>query len=552
MKQVKFKSEAREALFDGIEILSNSVASTLGPGGRNVVLKKYMRFPLSTKDGVTVAKHIILQDTLKNMGAEMVKEAAIRTNEIAGDGTTTSTLLAYNMVKDGMKLIDEDTRTPLLRIFNPVKKEEPVDLARGMELAKNKAVELIKVNSIPVKIQDIKDIAIISANNDPEIGNVVYEAYRKIGLDCLINVETHKGLKTELEIANGMELSKGWYAMDFVTNPSTLEAEYSDANVILTDLEISDAAQLAQAMDNVLSKSNRPIVLFAKDFIGEAISSLIMNRRSKNLKILCVQVPGNAEEEKEYLEDISKLTGAKIISEDNGLRLFDVNYTDHVGRIRSIKSDKNKTVIISEPERHKAIEKHASMLEGRIEKAVSEEEKNNLRQRISRVKGSIAVIKVGGKSDLEKKEQYDRFVDAVSAAKAAVREGILPGGGAAYYKIAEQMEIDSGIHRTGFNLVRNAMKMCMIKILENASYKDSEIKGIVKNMKDSNFFTTFDSKASLWGDAVDLGVIDPAMVSRVALENAVSVAKTIILTDAVVYYPDNPEEFDFKKQSSEI
>lgn len=541
-KTIIFDEEARRSLKKGVDILANAVKTTLGPSGRTVVIDRKFGTPHATKDGVTVAKDIILKDPIENMGAQMIKEVSQQTGHNAGDGTTTATVLAQAMIGEGMKyVVNEETNVTLIR--------------SGMEKAGEVVTNFIKEKAIPVRktlseeevatgasgndIEKIEQIAIISANSDAAIGKIIADAFSKVGMEGVITVTESMGLETEIEVVEGMQFDRGYINPYFVTNGEKMIAVHNDASLLVTDYKISVLHDILPLLE-AFSKSGRPLVILAEDVDGQALNALIVNKMQQSIKVLAVKAPGYGDRRKEMLKDIAILTGATFISQEVGITLKDIT-GNMLGTAQLISSDSEKTIISGGGGKKEDIDARIGQIKAMIDSSSQEYDKDKLKERLAKLTGGVAVVKVGAASELEMKEKKDRVDDALHATRAAMEEGIVPGGGTIFIKaiqaLDEAMKTVEGDELIGFKIVKKALASPAFWIAKNAGYSgDVVIDRLSQNM-DINY--GYDAKASKYGDMTSFGIIDPAKVSRLALMNAISVS-TLILTTACVVV-DEPE-----------
>jgi len=534
-KQIVHGEESRQAILRGVNVLADAVKVTLGPKGRNVVIDKKFGSPTITKDGVTVAKEIELKDTLENMGAQMVKEVASKTSDVAGDGTTTATVLAQAIYREGVKTVAAGAN--------------PMALKRGIE----KAVELIagKVNkegerdkgeldklSKPVSGDMIAQVGTVSANNDSTIGSIIAEAMKKVGKDGVITVEESKTLETQLEVVEGMQFDRGYLSPYFVTDPERMEAVLENAYILIHEKKISSMKDLLPLLENI-AKSGKPLVIIAEDVEGEALATLVVNKLRGTLHVAAVKAPGFGDRRKAMLQDIAILTGGKAITEDLGIKLENVQVSD-LGQGKKVTIDKDNTTIVEGKGQHKEIEGRVKEIRSQIEKTTSDYDREKLQERLAKLVGGVAVIKVGAATETEMKEKKARVEDAMHATRAAVEEGIVPGGGVALARSAsalEKLKLDGDEH-IGVNIVKRAMQEPLRQITENAGEEGAVVLGKVLESKDANF--GYNALTGEYEDLVKAGVLDPTKVVRTALQNAGSIAALMLTTEALV--SELPEE----------
>ncbi|NPA30546.1 MAG: chaperonin GroEL [Chloroflexi bacterium] len=529
-KQIVFADEARQRLKKGIDILAKAVATTLGPKGRNVALDRKFGAPSITHDGVSVAKEIELEEPFENMGAQLLKEAATKTNDIAGDGTTTSTVLAHAIVTEGMKALAAGANAMLLK--------------RGIEKAAKKAAEHIKSEAIEIKTKEqMAHVAAISAQ-DEEIGRLIAEVFEKVGNDGVITVEESKGLEFETEYVEGMQFDRGYISPYFITDPETMEAVIEDPYILVYDKKISAAQDLVPLLEKLLQIGKRDLVIIAEDVEGEALATLVLNKLRGILNVLAVKAPGFGERRKAMLQDIAILTGAQLISEETGRKLEGVTIED-LGRAEKVVATKEDTTIIGGKGDPEMIKARIEQIKAEIERATSDYDREKLQERLAKLAGGVAIIRVGAATETELKEKKHRVEDAVSATRAAVEEGIVPGGGVALLNAVETLEELKGENedeQMGVNIVRKALTVPMRLIAENAGVDGSVVVEHVKRLQEEkkNKRIGYNVLTEKYEDMVEAGVIDPAKVTRGALENAASIAGMILTTEALV--TDVPEE----------
>jgi chaperonin GroEL len=521
-KQLEFNTEARARLKRGVDQLAEAVKVTLGPKGRNVVIDKKFGNPTVTKDGVTVAKEIELEDPIENMGAQMVKEVATKTSDLAGDGTTTATVLAQAIFREGLKSVTAGSN--------------PMSLKRGIERAVDVVVEELKKISVPTSgnKKDIAQVGAISANNDQEIGKLIADAMEKVGKDGVITVEEAKGLETTLETVDGMQFDRGYLSPYFITDPEKMEAVLEDAYVLIHDKKISSMKDLLPVLEKV-AQAGRPLLLLAEDVEGEALATLVVNKLRGTLKVCAVKAPGFGDRRKEMLIDISKLTGApQVISEEMGLKLENTTLND-LGQAKRIVIDKDNTTLVGGKGKHEAIQGRIKEIKAAIDKSTSDYDKEKLQERLAKLAGGVAVINVGAATETEMKEKKARVEDALHATRAAVEEGIVPGGGVALLfcqKALDKVKAEDEDEKIGVDIVRRALEEPMRMIAQNAGAEASIVVGKVKDSKDKNF--GYNAQTDAFEDLVASGVIDPTKVTRTALQNAASIAALLLTTECVV------------------
>ena len=525
-KDVKFDTDARNRMLKGVNTLADAVKVTLGPKGRNVVIEKSFGAPRITKDGVSVAKEIELEDKFENMGAQMVKEVASRTNDEAGDGTTTATVLAQAIVKEGMKSVAAGMN--------------PMDLKRGIDLATAKVVEAIKSASREVKDSgEVAQVGTISANGEAAIGQQIADAMQKVGNDGVITVEENKGLDTETEVVEGMQFDRGYLSPYFVTNPDKMVTELEDAMILLHEKKLSSLQPMVPLLESVI-QSQKPLVIVAEDVEGEALATLVVNKLRGGLKIAAVKAPGFGDRRKAMLQDLAILTGGQVISEDLGMKLENVTM-DMLGTAKRVSITKDETTIVDGAGEKAEIEARVTQIRQQIEETTSDYDREKLQERVAKLAGGVAVIRVGGMTETEVKERKDRVDDALNATRAAVQEGIVVGGGVALVQGAKTLEGlsgDNSDHDAGIAIVRKALEAPLRQIAENAGVDGSVVAGKVRESDDSSF--GFNSQTEEYGDLFKFGVIDPAKVVRTALEDAASIAGLLITTEAMV--ADKPQK----------
>ena len=519
-KDVRFDTDARNRMLKGVNTLADAVKVTLGPKGRNVVIEKSFGAPRITKDGVSVAKEIELEDKFENMGAQMVKEVASRTNDEAGDGTTTATVLAQAIVKEGMKSVAAGMN--------------PMDLKRGVDLAVAKVIESIKAAAREVKDSDeVAQVGTISANGEAEIGRQIADAMQKVGNDGVITVEENKGLETETEVVEGMQFDRGYLSPYFVTNPDKMVAELEDCMVLLHEKKLSSLQPMVPLLETVI-QSGKPLLIIAEDVEGEALATLVVNKLRGGLKIAAVKAPGFGDRRKAMLQDIAILTGGQVISEDLGMKLENVTM-DMLGNAKRISITKDETTIVDGSGEKAEIEARVSQIRQQIEETTSDYDREKLQERVAKLAGGVAVIRVGGMTEVEVKERKDRVDDALNATRAAVQEGVVVGGGVALIQGAKALDGVSGENadqNAGIAIVRKALEAPLRQIAENAGVDGSVVAGKIRESGDNAF--GFNAQTEEYGDMFKFGVIDPAKVVRTALEDAASVAGLLITTEAMV------------------
>ena len=525
-KDVKFNTDARNKLLRGVNILADAVKVTLGPKGRNVVLDKSFGAPRITKDGVSVAKEIELEDKFENMGAQMVKEVASRTNDEAGDGTTTATVLAQAIVREGMKAVAAGMN--------------PMDLKRGIDLATAKVVAAIKDAARPVENSDeVAQVGTISANGEAEIGRQIADAMQKVGNDGVITVEENKGLETETDVVEGMQFDRGYLSPYFVTNSDKMIAELEDCLILLHEKKLSSLQSMVPLLEQVI-QSQKPLLIIAEDVEGEALATLVVNKLRGGLKIAAVKAPGFGDRRKAMLQDIAILTGGQVISEDLGMKLESVTM-DMLGSAKKVSITKDETTIVDGAGNKSEIEARVGQIRTQIEETTSDYDREKLQERVAKLAGGVAVIRVGGMTEVEVKERKDRVDDALNATRAAVQEGIVVGGGVALIQGAKALDGMTGANADqmrGIEIVRLALEAPLRQIAENAGVDGSVVAGKIRESNDLKF--GYNAQTEEYGDMFKFGVIDPAKVVRTALEDAASVAGLLVTTEAMV--ADKPQK----------
>ena len=524
-KDVRFNTDARDRMLRGVNILADAVKVTLGPKGRNVILDKSFGAPRITKDGVTVAKEIELADKFENMGAQMVKEVASRTNDEAGDGTTTATVLAQAIIKEGLKAVAAGMN--------------PMDLKRGIDMATAKVVAAIKAAARPVSDSaEVAQVGSIAANGEREIGLQIADAMQKVGNEGVITVEENKGLETETTVVEGMQFDRGFLSPYFVTNADKMVAELEDVLILLHEKKLSSLQPMVPLLEAVI-QSQRPLLIISEDVEGEALATLVVNKLRGGLKIAAVKAPGFGDRRKAMLQDIAVLTGGQVISDDLGMKLESVTI-EMLGKAKKISITKDNTTIIDGAGVKAEIEARVSQIRQQIEDTTSDYDREKLQERVAKLAGGVAVIKVGGMTEIEVKERKDRVDDALNATRAAVQEGIVVGGGVALIQAGKVLEGLTGANpdqNTGIAIVRKALEAPLRQIAENAGVDGSVVAGKVRDSNDKTF--GFNAQTEEYGDMFKFGVIDPAKVVRTALEDAASVASLLITTEAMI--ADRPE-----------
>ncbi|KUF12584.1 chaperonin GroEL [Pseudoponticoccus marisrubri] len=525
-KDVKFDTDARSKMLKGVNVLADAVKVTLGPKGRNVVIDKSFGAPRITKDGVTVAKEIELEDKFENMGAQMVKEVASRTNDEAGDGTTTATVLAQAIVREGSKAVAAGMN--------------PMDLKRGIDLATAKVVEQIKGAARTVENSDeVAQVGTISANGEAEIGRQIADAMQKVGNEGVITVEENKGLETETDVVEGMQFDRGYLSPYFVTNPDKMITELEDCMILLHEKKLSSLQPMVPLLESVI-QSQKPLLIIAEDVEGEALATLVVNKLRGGLKIAAVKAPGFGDRRKAMLQDIAILTGGQVISEDLGMKLENVTM-DMLGTAKKVSITKDETTIVDGAGEKAEIEARVSQIRTQIEETTSDYDREKLQERVAKLAGGVAVIRVGGMTEVEVKERKDRVDDALNATRAAVQEGVVVGGGVALVQGAKALDGLQGTNadqNRGIAIVRTALEAPLRQIAENAGVDGSVVAGKVRESDDLKF--GYNAQTDEYGDMFKFGVIDPAKVVRTALEDAASVAGLLITTEAMV--ADKPQK----------
>ena len=518
-KEVKFHTDARERMLRGVDVLANAVKVTLGPKGRNVVIDKSFGAPRITKDGVSVAKEIELEDKFENMGAQMLREVASKTNDLAGDGTTTATVLAQAIVKEGAKAVASGMN--------------PMDLKRGIDLAVDAVVKELKNNARKITSNsEIAQVGTISANGDSEIGRYLAEAMEKVGNEGVITVEEAKTAETELEVVEGMQFDRGYLSPYFVTNPEKMIADLEDAFILLHEKKLSNLQAMLPVLEAVV-QTGKPLLIIAEDVEGEALATLVVNKLRGGLKIAAVKAPGFGDRRKAMLEDIAILTGGTVISEDLGIKLESVTL-DMLGRSKKVSISKENTTIVDGAGAKSDIEGRVAQIKAQIEETTSDYDREKLQERLAKLAGGVAVIRVGGSTEIEVKEKKDRIDDALNATRAAVQEGIVPGGGTALLrsstKISAKGENDD--QEAGINIVRRALQAPCRQIAENAGDEASIVVGKILDKNEDNF--GYNAQTGIYGDMIAMGIVDPVKVVRTALQDAASVASLLITTEAMI------------------
>ncbi len=522
-KDIKFSADARSAMVRGVDILADTVKVTLGPKGRNVVLEKSFGSPLITNDGVTIAKEIELEDHFENMGAKLVSEVASKTNDIAGDGTTTATVLTQAIVREGIK--------------NVTAGANPIGIRRGIEAAVATAVEALKETAIPVSNKEaIAQVAAVSSRSE-KVGEYISEAMEKVGNDGVITIEESKGMETELDVVEGMQFDRGYLSQYMVTDSEKMVADLDNPYILITDKKISNIQEILPLLESIL-KTNRPLLIIADDVDGEALPTLVLNKIRGTFNVVAVKAPGFGDRRKAMLEDIAILTGGTVITEDLGLELKDATI-EALGQASKVTVDKDSTVIVEGAGNPEAIANRVAVIKSQIESATSEFDKEKLQERLAKLSGGVAVIKVGAATETELKEMKLRIEDALNATRAAVEEGIVSGGGTAFVSVLDAvaaLEL-TGDEATGRNIVLRALEEPVRQIALNAGFEGSIV---IDRLKNSEAGTGFNAATGEWVNMIEAGIIDPVKVTRSALQNAASVASLILTTEAVVANQPEP------------
>ncbi|WP_291727786.1 chaperonin GroEL [Bernardetia sp.] len=529
-KIVSFDTAARERLKKGVDALANAVKTTLGPKGRNVVIDKKFGAPSVTKDGVTVAKEIELKDPIENMGAQLVKEVASKTADMAGDGTTTATVLAQAIFNAGIK--------------NVAAGANPMDLKRGMDKAVAKVVENLRGQSSPIKSSsEVAQVGAISANNDMEIGKMIADAMDKVGKDGVITVEEARGTETEVKTVEGMQFDRGYLSPYFVTNTETMEVELDDAYILIYDKKISSMKELLPVLEQV-AQTGKPLVIISEDVDGEALATLVVNKIRGALRIAAVKAPGFGDRRKAMLEDIATLTGGTLISEERGYKLESAEIS-YLGQAEKVTIDKDNTTIINGAGDSENIKRRVNEIKSQIEKTTSDYDREKLQERLAKLAGGVAILYIGAATEVEMKEKKDRVDDALHATRAAVQEGVVPGGGVAFIRSLESLDdfivgkngIENQDQETGVNIIRQALEAPLRTITANAGLEGSVI---IQKVKEGKADFGYNAREDKYENLVAAGVLDPTKVSRLALENAASIASLLLTTECVI--ADDPEE----------
>jgi chaperonin GroEL len=518
-KEVKFSRDARERMLRGVDILANAVKVTLGPKGRNVVIDKSFGAPRITKDGVTVAKEIELEDKFENMGAQMVREVASKTNDIAGDGTTTATVLAQSIVQEGAKAVAAGMN--------------PMDLKRGIDLAVSEVVKNLVSSAAKINTSaEVAQVGTISANGEKEIGEMIAEAMQKVGNEGVITVEEAKTAETELEVVEGMQFDRGYLSPYFVTNPEKMVAELEDAYILLHEKKLSNLQALLPVLEAIV-QSSKPLVIISEDVEGEALATLVVNKLRGGLKIAAVKAPGFGDRRKAMLEDIAVLTGGQVISEDLGIKLENVGL-DMLGRAKKVSITKENTTIVDGAGQKSEIEGRVAQIKAQIEETSSDYDREKLQERLAKLAGGVAVIRVGGSTEVEVKEKKDRVDDALNATRAAVEEGIVPGGGTALLRASKLITAkgENADQEAGINIVRRALQAPARQIASNAGAEASIVAGKIFDNGSETY--GYNAQTGEYGDMIQMGIVDPVKVVRTALQDAASVAGLLVTTEAMI------------------
>src|SRR5471030_2428313 len=519
-KDVRFSQDARDRMLRGVDILANAVRVTLGPKGRNVILDKSFGAPRITKDGVTVAKEIELEDMFENMGAQMVREVASKTSDIAGDGTTTATVLASAIVKEGAKAVAAGMN--------------PMDLKRGIDLAVEAIVEDLKKNSKKITSNaEIAQVGTISANGDKEIGDYLAKAMERVGNEGVITVEEAKSLETELDVVEGMQFDRGYISPYFITNADKMRVEMEDPYILINEKKLSGLQELLPLLEAVV-QTGKPLLIIAEEVEGEALATLVVNKLRGGLKVAAVKAPGFGDRRKAMLQDIAVLTGGQAISEDLGIKLENVAL-NMLGRAKKVMIDKENTTIVNGSGKKKDIEDRITQIKAQIEETTSDYDKEKLQERLAKLAGGVAVIRVGGATEVEVKEKKDRVEDALNATRAAVEEGIVPGGGVALLRAkaaVAKLKSENSDEQAGINIVLKALEAPIRQIVENSGVEGSIVVGKITENKSQTF--GFNAQTELYVDMIEAGIVDPSKVVRTALQDAASVAGLLITTEAMV------------------
>ena len=525
-KHVNFGSDARERMLQGVDILANAVKVTLGPKGRNVVIDKSFGAPRITKDGVTVAKEIELEDKFENMGAQMVREVASKTNDTAGDGTTTATVLAQAIVKEGAKYVAAGMN--------------PMDLKRGVDLAVTEAIKDIQARSKKIKSSDeVAQVGTISSNGDASIGKMIAEAMQKVGNEGVITVEEAKSLETELDVVEGMQFDRGYLSPYFITNAEKMVVELDDPYILIFEKKLSSLQAMLPVLESFV-QTGKPLLIVAEDVEGEALATLVVNKLRGGLKVAAVKAPGFGDRRKAMLEDIAILTNGQMIAEDLGIKLENVTLP-MLGRAKKVRIDKENTTIVDGAGKKKEIEGRVSQIKAKIEESTSEYDREKLQERLAKLAGGVAVIRVGGATEVEVKEKKDRVDDALNATRAAVEEGIVPGGGTALLRAkgaVAKLKSDNADVQAGINIVLKALEAPIRQIVENAGVEGSIVVGKIGENTSETF--GFNAQTEEFVDMIKAGIVDPAKVVRTALQDAASVSGLLVTTEAMI--ADKPKK----------
>ena len=517
-KQITYSDHSRQAILRGVNQLADAVKVTLGPRGRNVVLEKKYGGPTITKDGVTVAKEIELKDPLENMGAQMVREVASKTSDVAGDGTTTATILAQAIYREGVKAVTAGAN--------------PMALKRGIDKAVEVAVEEVKKLSKPVSGDMIAQVGSISANNDETIGKIIAEAMKKVGKDGVITVEEAKTMETQLDVVEGMQFDRGYLSPYFVTDPERMECSLENALILIHEKKISSMKDLLPLLEQI-AKSGKPLLIIAEDVDGEALATLVVNKLRGTLQVCAVKAPGFGDRRKAMLQDIATITGGKAVTEDLGIKLENVQMSD-LGQAKKLTIDKDNTTIVEGKGSSKEIEGRVKEIRGQIDKTTSDYDREKLQERLAKLVGGVAVIKVGAATETEMKEKKARVEDAMHATRAAVEEGIVPGGGVALLRCVDSIDALKleGDEKIGANIVKRALEEPLRQIVANAGEEGAVIIGRIREHKDKTF--GYDAQTGQFADMIKAGVVDPTKVARTALQNAGSIAALMLTTEALI------------------
>ena len=526
-KEVRFSGDARDRMLRGVDILTHAVQVTLGPKGRNVVLEKSFGAPRTTKDGITVAKEIELEDHFENMGAQMVREVASKTNDLAGDGTTTATILAHSIIREGMKAVAAGMN--------------PMDLRRGIESAVNQVVEEIDKTSKKIKSsEEIKQVGTISANGEVEIGEMISDAMDKVGNEGAITVEEAKSLNSELDVVEGMQFDRGYLSPYFITNTDKMVAELEDPYILIHEKKLTNLQPMLPILESVV-QSSRPLLIIAEDIEGEALATLVVNKLRGGLKVAAVKAPGFGDRRKSILEDLAILTASQVISEDLGIKLENVNI-GMLGTAKRVSITKDDTTVVDGAGETADIEARVNQIKLQLEETTSDYDREKLQERLAKLAGGVAVIKVGGATEVEVKERKDRVDDALNATRAAVEEGIVAGGGVALLNAAQSITVEgpNEDQNAGINIVRKALQAPIRQIAENAGVEGSIIVGKISDQNLAGY--GYDAQQDIFGNLFEMGIVDPAKVVRVALQDAASIAAILITTEAAVADAPNKVE----------